>query len=95
MSLFSVITTVPLKDLLGVGAWVGLHKPLRLMNRPIKTESEIFISPKPCIFFKVQTLWPINNILPRADNLTVKNQELSFLFIIHGLDEINISLISH
>ena len=40
---------------------------------------------------KVQKLWPINNILPRRDNSTVKNQELSFLFIPHGLDEINLS----
>ena len=30
-------------------------------------------------------------ILPRADNSTVKNQGLSFLFIPHGLDEIYLS----
>ena len=43
------------------------------------------------IFLKVQKLWPINNILPRTDNSTVKNQGLSFLFIPHGLDEIYLS----
>ena len=39
-------------------------------------------------------MWPINNILPRTDNSTVKNhQRLSFLFIPHGLDEIYLSVI--
>ena len=30
-------------------------------------------------------------LLPRIDDSTVKNQELSFLFIPHGLDEIHLS----
>ena len=40
--------------------------------------------------------WPIHNILPRTDNSTVKNQAEEgegylFLFIPHGLDEIDLS----
>ena len=45
------------------------------------------------IFHKVQKLWPINNILPRTDNSTVKHQGLSFLFILYDLDEIYLSRI--
>ena len=43
------------------------------------------------VFLTVQKLWPINKILPRTDNSTVKNQGLSFLFIAHDLDEIYLS----
>ena len=39
----------------------------------------------------VSKVVPINNILPRTDNSTVKNQVFSFLFIPHCLDEIYLS----
>ena len=56
------------------------------MHKPRKRELFILLTAH-CFIY----LWPINKILPRTDNTTVKNKGLSFLFIAHGLDELYLS----